>query len=285
MTLMEPSYTSRRAALNRIFRGTFGGLAALGLAAPSVCAADATMNAAGVVDGNTIRLSDGSVLRLAGIETPRPDLAPDDPAMGKLAERVRAALARLTGAQAITLRYDQDGDAHWRDRYGRRVGQAYLPDGTWLQQAMVSAGLARVHGDPRHRRDLRDLLAAESTARAAGSGMWRHPAFAIRKAEDPGLGRFADSYQIVAGRVVTAALVKDAGYVNFGPERTSDLTLVLKKSVLAMMDGSLDPVMIAPSMIDSAKLAGRSIRCRGWLELHDGPSITLSHPEQIEILD
>jgi hypothetical protein len=37
-------------------------------------------------------------------------------------------------------------------------------------------------------------------------------------------------------------------------------------------------------MLDVASLTGKTIRCRGWLDLYDGPRIDITHPEQIEVL-
>jgi hypothetical protein len=98
----------------------------------------------------------------------------------------------------------------------------------------------------------------------------------VRRAEDPGLKRLAGSFQIVAGRVVAAAIARDAGYVNFGADRGTDFTLVIRKPVLAMLD---------PAVVDFTRLNQRSIRCRGWIDLHNGPSMELTCPEQIEVLE
>jgi len=196
-----------------------------------------------------------------------------------LASLPPAALAAAAGeglgrgaARGVILRYD----TLRQDRYGRILAQVFDPDGAWLQEAQVSAGQARVHGDGSNRTGLRDLLAREAEARAALRGLWRHPAFAVRGAGDRKLRRMAGSFQIVVGRVVTAAIIRDTGYLNFGPDRRTDFTLVVRKPVLAMLD---------PAVLDFSRLGGRSIRCRGWIDLHDGPSMDLSCPEQIELLE
>jgi endonuclease YncB( thermonuclease family) len=228
------------------------------------------------IQGDTLKLEDGREARLAGIEAPKPGFAPDretgDAALKAWAEESRAALQAAIGAGVVICRYD----ALRRDRYGRLLVQAVRGDGGWLQAIQVAAGEARVHGDGVNRIGLRALLGIEATARGAKRGIWRHAAFAVKDAVDPTLERFADSFQIVEGRVVSAEIVKGTGYVNFGTDWKSDLTLVVKKAVLALGD---------PAMVDLPSLAGRSIRCRGWLDLHDGPTIDVTHPEQIEVLE
>jgi endonuclease YncB( thermonuclease family) len=227
--------------------------------------------AATALDGDTLRLDSGDEVRLIGIEAPKPALAPDDPAMASLAATASAALQALAQGGVI-LRYD----LLRQDRYRRRLAQVFAPDGTWLQARQVVGGFARVHGDGSNRGGLAELLIGEDAARKAKRGLWSHRGFAVRWAEDPSLKRFAGSFQIVSGRVTAASIARDTGYLNFGADRRSDFTLVIRKPVLAMLD---------PAVVDLNALNGRSIRCRGWIDLHDGPSMDLTCPEQLEILE
>ncbi len=272
----EPSYTSRRGLLNLIIGGLLAvsGRPARGDDIPVVMGLSPPEAAtvASVIDGDTLKLGDGSLLRLAGIEAPKPGLAPGDAAMAGLAALAEDALKALVAAQPITLRTDVGK----RDRYGRRLAQAFNGKGDWLQAALVVAGHARVRGDGRNRAGLRMLLALEAKARTAAQGIWRHPAFAVRRADDPKLGRYAGSFQVIEGQVFAAALAGGIGYVNFGPARETDLTLVVKKPALDLF---------YRAMFDVTALTAKPIRCRGWLDLLDGPRIDISHPEQIEVLE
>jgi endonuclease YncB( thermonuclease family) len=272
----QPSYTSRRSLLNLIIGG-LSGLAfhparadGINLALGPAPTESARVEA--VFDGDTLKLADGTRLRLAGIEAPKRDLAPGDAAMARLAEAAEAMLKALVGDGQVGLRLDSGR----RDRYGRRLAQVFNSKGEWLQGALVSGGNARVRGDGRNREGLRTLLNLEAQARAGAQGIWRHPAFAVRRAEDPALGRFAGSFQIIEGQVLAAALNGGVGYVNFGPDRETDLTLFLKKPSLDLLD---------PAMLDLAWLTSKPIRCRGWLDLYKGPRIDISYPEQIEVLE
>jgi endonuclease YncB( thermonuclease family) len=242
------------------------------VAAPDGLSPPEGVEVATVIDGDTLALKGGDRLRLCGIEAPKPDLAPGDAAMARLAEAAVAALEALLGSHPITLRMD----AGRRDRYGRRFAQAFNGDGVWLQAALIAEGLARVHGDGRNRLGLGTLLGLEARARDAEIGLWRHPACAVRAADDPNLERLAGSFQIIAGRVFSAAIIGGTGFINFGADRHTDLTLVLKKPALDLL---------GPAMIDLAQLTSKPTRCRGWLDLYDGPRIDVSHPEQIEVLE
>jgi endonuclease YncB( thermonuclease family) len=272
----EPSYTSRRSLLNLIIGG-FLGLAAAPARAESIALPEGlsppeSAKVTAAIDGDTLQLADGTMLRLAGIEAPKRDLAPGDAAMAQLAEAARTAVEALIAGRPIALRQD----AGKRDRYGRRLAQAFNSTGDWLQAALVLAGHARVRGDGRNRLGLRTLLRLEARARAAAQGIWRHPAFAVRRAGDPELKRFAGSFQVIEGEVYAAAIVNGIGFINFSPDRATDLTLVLKKPALDLF---------ARAMLDVTSLTAKPIRCRGWLDLYDGPRIDVSYPEQIEVLD
>jgi endonuclease YncB( thermonuclease family) len=279
----EPSYTSRRNLLNLIMGRVLGATIGLSLARAGSAGAETiavpddlspadSAEVAAVIDGDTLQLADGAVLRLSGIEAPKRDLAPHDDALARLARAAAEALKAAIGSRPITLRQD----AGKRDRYGRRLAQAFSDGGVWLQEALVVQGLARVHGDGRNRLGLEALLKTEAQAREAGRGIWRHPLFTVRAADDPKLERFAGRFQIIEGRVFAAAIVKGIGFINFGADRHTDLTLVLKKPALDLG---------GPAMMDLAWLTSKPIRCRGWLDLYDGPRIDISQPEQIEVLE
>jgi len=279
----EPSYTSRRSLLNLIIGLGLGGSVlpfwpplppahAEPIAVPEGLSPPESAEVVAVIDGDTLALKGGAVLRLAGIEAPKPALAPRDTALAGLAEAAAAALKALVGSRPVVLRQDVGK----RDRYGRRLAQAFTSEGTWLQAALIAKSLARVHGDGRNRLGLETLLRIEATARKSRYGIWGEPTFWVRAADDPKLARFAGSFQIVEGRVFAAATVNRTGFINFGADRHADLTLVLKNPALDLG---------GPAMMDLGWLTAKPIRCRGWLDLHDGPSIDISHAEQIELLE
>jgi endonuclease YncB( thermonuclease family) len=288
-----PSYTSRRVLLNR-FVGRAAALvaggqflnpagrsaqaqSAFGPATPAASTGEAGLSppeirqVAEVVDGNGLRLEGGENLRLLAIEAPESGPAKGDPVSAGLVSAAREILTAVIAGRPVSLRYD----AIRRDRYGRRMAHAFAEDGAWLQAELVKAGLARVHGDSRDRYGLRELMALEADSRARKLGIWRIPAFAVHSATDAALERLTGSFQIVAGKVAASALAKGNAYLNFGADRDTDLTLVLNKPGLALA---------AAARLDIAGLAGRNIRCRGWLESFNGPRIQVTYPEQIEVL-
>ena len=136
-----------------------------------------------VVDGDTLILSDGRVVRMAGVEAPKPHLAKAGANIGELARAAREALEGFIGGARIEIRLGEVS----RDRHDRTLAQVYLGDGTWLQEAMVKAGFARIRPFPGDFSCLGDLVKYERGARDMSRGLWRSAEYSIVSAYDPSL--------------------------------------------------------------------------------------------------
>jgi endonuclease YncB( thermonuclease family) len=226
------------------------------------------------VDAITLRLADGRLLRLAALRRPLPPIGAEGEAaapFAALAEQGRSRLSALAAGREITV-YPAVPAI---DRYGRQLGHAVRGDGVWLQQALVSAGLAMVMPQPGIDLALtRALLAAEATARRAGRGLWAEEALRVRTADDAGTA--VSAFRIVEGTVANVAAVRGRVYLNFGEDWREDFTV-------SIAPGDRDG--FADAGIDPMALEGVRIRVRGWLRDFNGPLIDANHPAQIELLD
>lgn len=227
-----------------------------------------------VTDGDTVVLGDGLTIRLVGTQAPKLPLGREGLEPWPQAEAAKAALASLVLGKAVQLRH---GGATV-DRHGRALGHLFLVDApaTWVQQAIVSQGLARVYSFPDNRACLAELMAAEGRARAMKLGIWADPYYYVRRADRPqALLERSGNYELVEGRVLLADKVGGRVYLNFGRSWKEDFTAVIDaKAVRLFGDSGLDPLV----------LEGALVRVRGWVDDHDGPRIEVSHPEQIEVL-
>lgn len=227
-----------------------------------------------VTDGDTVVLDDGLTIRLIGTQAPKLPLGHKDFEAWPMAEDAKVALESLVLGKSVQLRH---GGATV-DRHGRALGHLFLADGpaTWVQQALVSQGLARVYSFPDNRACLAELLAAEGLARAMKLGIWSEPHYSVRRADRPkALLERAGNYELVEGRVLLADRAGGRVYLNFGRSWKEDFTAVIEaKAVRLFGDSGLDPLV----------LEGALVRIRGWVDDRDGPRIEVSHPEQIEVL-
>jgi micrococcal nuclease len=256
-------------------------LAALALAPPHAFAGidecfppgdDAEMARVAVaIDGDTVRLDDGRLVRLAGVEAPRLPLAESGRGF-VLGERAKAALAALTEGEPIRLSPTKGGV----DRYGRLHGYLRLADGRSVGAEMVAAGLARVHPAEAESLCLPVLLGMEATARGAGLGLWADPEFAVRRAQDSSLRSRNGLYELVEGRVTSIGHGSRMVFLDFGRDIRHDFTVMMPLSVADKM---------AATGVAVDDLAGRKIRVRGNIEDSGGPAIRVNDVAEIELID
>ena len=162
-----------------------------------------------------------------------------------------------------------------RDRYGRlRAHLVRADDGTWIQGALLAAGLARVHSLVDERTAVAAMLAIETRARAGRLGIWSEPHYRVRAASEADAG--LHSFQLVEGRVRAAAVVRGRGYLNFGADWREDFTVSIAPR---------DRRRFEAAGIAVEDYEGRLVRVRGWIESFNGPMIEATHPEQIEVLE
>jgi endonuclease YncB( thermonuclease family) len=216
-----------------------------------------TATVAMVRDGRTLTLTDGRELRLAAIE---------------VSNGSQAALQNLVAGRL--LRLEKLGPDH--DRYGRLVAFAFADDAEQsVQQALLAQGEARVSARVGDKACADALLATEREARTRRRGLWGDPNFAPLPAENRARlmgerGHFA----LVEGKVLSVRKSGGTLYMNFGPYRTRDFSVVIPRRRQRAF---------AAAGIALKQLAGRRVRVRGWIEQRRGPIIEADAPEQIEL--
>ena len=84
------------------------------------------------------------------------------------------------------------------------------------------------------------------------------------------------TFQIVAGKVLSAVVKGGRAYLNFSDDWKNDFTVTIaKRNARNFTAVGLDP----------QALKGRRVRIRGWLDERGGPWIEATRPEQIELAD
>ncbi len=222
-----------------------------------------------VVDGDTVILDGGTQVRLVGIQAPKLALGRPGFRAWPLAADAKGLLEKLTLGRSLRLSYG----GRRIDRHGRLLAHLQNQRAGWIQGEMLSAGLARVYSFADNRARVADMLALEGRARAARLGIWSDSYYRVLNAtETP---KFIDTFQIVEGRVVSAAVVRRRGYLNFGADWRLDFTVTVAPRDRRLFNR-------AGLAIESYQ--GRLVRVRGWLKSFNGPMIEATHPEQIELL-
>lgn len=121
-------------------------------------------------DGDTLKLKDRRVVRLAGIDAPELGRGATPPQF--YSRQSRDTLVRLARGQRVSLLSAGVSD---HDRYGRIVADVRLEDGRSLNDLMVAEGAAFFypHQDlgPEFQERLRDM---QRTAIEERRGLWKH---------------------------------------------------------------------------------------------------------------
>jgi hypothetical protein len=215
------------------------------------------------VEGDAaIRLKDGSIVQLSGIE----------PQVGTARAALRDAIAGLlSGGGNIALRGESSPD-----RYNRIHAVVMLADGLSLQWNLVADGLARVRLLPGEHLCGEKLLLAEDAARIGHFGLWDGHEYAIWRADDPSLLGQIGLYALVEGRVVSVGAGSRVVFLDFGHNWRRDFTVMVAAS-------EADRFAAAGKKLES--LANHTVRVRGMVEENNGPAIRVDDPDAIEVLD
>ncbi len=127
---------------------------------------------AGVVDGDTINVRIGGAkhtIRIIGVDTPELH----KPGYAEQCYAQRAASRMQSLVQSKQVRLQADGSQADVDQYGRLLRHVLLPDGTSVALMLIREGLGREYTFDRPYNGQRAYRAAEATAKAAGTGLWR----------------------------------------------------------------------------------------------------------------
>ncbi|WLH36081.1 thermonuclease family protein [Pseudomonas sp. FP2196] len=212
-------------------------------AAHAFCLAPAGLSTVAVqrvVDGDTVRLSDGRSVRMVGLNTPElGKQGRSDEPFAVMARKRLETLVADSGGRVGLLPGKQA-----KDHYGRTLAHLYSVSGSNLEAQMLADGLGfQVAVAPNV-----DLVAcqqaAERSARQAGLGIWRHSP--VLKAEQIERSGFA----VVSGRVSKVQRNRGGIWIELQD------SLVLR---------------VAPNLVgqfDNARLQalkGKQIEARGWV--------------------
>lgn len=216
-----------------------------------------------VDEGFDLLLADGRTAALAGFAA-----EPGAPGYAAFAEQLRGAEIRMSPLHAKP------------DRWGRVAAIVFPASGDTsvsLAERALAAGIGRYRPDAAAKPCRDRLLAAERMARAARRGLWGDQRLGALDAGDAkSILAAPKGFIVVEGRVNTIGEQRGRLYLNFGPRRTSDFTIVISKRNLALFEQAGIPLR---------QLAGRRLRARGLVDRGFGPMMEIVGPDALEVLD
>jgi hypothetical protein len=231
----------------------------------------------------------GGAELLRGV-TPEGDLELGSGRMSRLGA-VRIPEEGALRGQALDWLRNQAGQVHGvildstaPDRWGRmtvRLVPEGEPDGGTervdLARALVARGLAFVDPSDPAASCRSDLLAVEAAARHRGLGLWANDGYkAVSAAKTDHLRDRAGHFVLVEGRIRSVGERRQRTYLNFGSDWASDFTVVIPKRVWNTLQGR---------GVTGPGLTGRTVRVRGIVENWQGPAMTVTVPDMLELVD
>lgn len=125
-----------------------------------------------VIDGDSLELSTGDRIRLAGIDTP--ETFDKDGLPSHAGETARDWLRERIQSQPVRIRTFGTQQATSIDRFGRTVAWVYDEQGVLINQQIVELGLSKLVTDYGLPNDLDPALRrSEAIARCKKRGVWR----------------------------------------------------------------------------------------------------------------
>ena len=133
-----------------------------------------------VVDGDTFKMSDGSKVRLIGIDTPEKydsdklnresDMTGrDKETIKKLGEAASEYVRKLVEGKRVTL--VRESGYEDKDKYNRLLRYVYLEDGTFVNARIIEDGYANVYNAAQVSK-IKEFKRLEREARENKRGLW-----------------------------------------------------------------------------------------------------------------
>ncbi len=238
-----------------------------------------------IIDGQTLLLTDGKIVRLTGIDLPIDKTNPDFDFSFQAKAFLEAVLFSQSSkaGRDIMVYQTRKAEKGRINRMNHDLGHILVkglkteagdkPE-LWLQGALIDKGFARVYTEPTNPQLHAIMLSHEEKARAAGLGLWAKDSPFKMMTPDQAANHLGD-FVILEGRVVNAASVKNNLYLNFGDNWRSDFTVMINTS---------QRKQLSQQGISPTSISGKKIRVRGWLREYNGPFLEFEDINHLEII-
>ena len=223
-----------------------------------------------VIDGDTVRLENGRLLRYIGIDTPETRVKKgrvwiDSPQ--PFSKEAKAFNRMLVEGKSVRVEFDVDTT----DIYGRLLGYVFLQD-RCVNTMLLEEGLAVLYTCPPNVKYTNIFVAAQNRARKRSKGLWGSYGAVTSDEAHKYVGQIKSIRGLVRGTYQSGKSV----FLNFGSNWRTDFTVVIFNDSLPLFSKKgIKPVTF---------YQGKYIEVTGRVREYNGPEIIVNIPEEIRVL-
>ncbi len=228
-----------------------------------------------VIDGDTLVLETGQLLRLIGIDTPelrRKTLKGFIYEPAPLSKEAKEFTKRLAEEKFARIEFDVDK----KDKYGRLLGYCFIKGkdkDLFLNKRLLEEGLAVLYTYPPNVKYVEEFVKAQRKARQNKKGLWgAYEVISPQKAKD-----FIGQIRTVRGKVLSTYNSGKAIFLNFGEDYKKDFTVVIfRNSFNYFYQRGITPEIF---------YRGKVVEVTGRIREYNGPEIIVNSPLEIEVIE
>ncbi|MDD3295992.1 MAG: thermonuclease family protein [Candidatus Omnitrophica bacterium] len=223
-----------------------------------------------VIDGDTVRLSDGKLLRYIGIDTPEVRIKQKKEFIYSpqpFALEAKELNKRLVQGKRVRVELDVEKT----DRYGRLLGYCFVGD-VFINSELLKEGFAVLYTYPPNIKYTDELIASQKEARRQKKGLWG----SYEVIESGRASGHINQIRTVRGKVLNTFASKKCLLLNFGQDYRTDFTVVIFKNSLASFNSKgINPLEF---------YRGKTIEVSGRIRSYNGPEIIVNSPQEITVV-
>lgn len=223
-----------------------------------------------VIDGDTVRLADGRMVRYIGVDTPEVRKRGDGNwvfAPEPFALEAKAYNASIVAGKSVDLIFDEQKE----DKYGRSLAYVYC-GGEMVNEEIIRNGYGIATIYPPNYKYAERMVAAQEDAKANKRGLWKD----LKVVSSGEAGRYAGRVVTLRGRVAKAVPGKNAVYLHFEGVSRNDIAVEIWTANLVFFDNEGISLKNA--------YEGREIEVTGKIKDNRGLKLVVFHPSQIKVL-
>jgi micrococcal nuclease len=223
------------------------------------------------IDGDTIKLSNGKLLRYIGLDTPEVRLKKGAEFIYSpqpFALEAKEYNRKLVEGKLVRIEFDLEK----QDQYGRLLGYCFVDD-VMINAKLIEEGYAVIYTRPPNVKYAELFISLQSQARQQNKGLWG----SYKVIDQAQAGSYINQIRTVRGKVLNAFKSAKCIFLNFGSNYKTDFTVVIfNNSLKSFYDKGIDPLTFYKDKV---------VEVSGRIKEYNGPEIIVNSPFEIEVVE